>query len=97
MIDAPLFLLGIGLFFIGTIGMLARRSLVHVLVAALISAMGAICVFAHYGTGAAYAERAALVFAAVFAAVLLVGAALAITLYRRRETINVDEVRELRG
>ena len=90
---------GLAFFVVGLGGAATRRSLLVVLMSTELCVLGAAIVFAAYGAargdprGAAYAV-VVLVLGAVLA---LVGAATAIAVYRRRATVNLDELRELRG
>ena len=89
----------LALFFVGLGGMLARRSLLVVWMATELCVLGAAVAFGAFAAargdpkGAAYAF-VVLVLGAVLA---VVGTAVAIAVYRRRATVNVDELRELRG
>lgn len=91
---SPLLLAGLGLVVIGVIGMVTRRSLLHVLVSAQVAGIGPALIFALQQDRG---HVAAAIYVLVFALLSVVAAAVAVTVYRRRGTVNVDEVRELRG
>ncbi len=85
---------GLGLVIIGVIGMVTRRSLLHVLVSAQVAGIGPALVFAQK---ADHGHVAAAIYLLVFALLTVASAAVAVTVYRRRGSVNVDEIRELRG
>lgn len=90
----PLLVAGLGLVIIGVIGMVTRRSFLHVLVSAQVAGIGPALVFALQKDRG---HVAAALYLLVFALLSVAGAAVAVTVYRRRGTVNVDELRELRG
>lgn len=96
---AALFLTGTALFVLGLGGALVRRSLLVTLLAFELAAMGAVVVLVGFALPAgdpdALARAVVLLFVAVAHAVL--GAAVAIAIFRRRGTLNLDELRELEG
>lgn len=96
---AALFLTGTALFVLGLGGALVRRSLLVSLLALELAAMGAVVVLVGFalpaGDPGALARAVVLLFVAVAHAVL--GAAVAIAIFRRRGTLNLDELRELEG
>ena len=94
-----LLLLAIGLFFIGIAGALIRRSLLVSLLSLQVSMLGGVVAFVAFATlrgdPDGIARAVVLLFLAVVQAVL--GATCAIVVFRRRGTVNLDELRELRG
>lgn len=97
--SVALFLTGTSLFVLGLGGALVRRSLLVTLLALELAAMGAVVVLVGFalpaGDPEGLARAVVLLFVAVAHAVL--GAAVAIAIFRRRGTLNLDELRELEG
>lgn len=97
--SSPLLLVGTALFVLGLGGALVRRSLLVALLSLELAATGAVVVFVGFalpeGDASGLARAAVLLFVAVAHAVL--GAAVAIAIFRRRGTLNLDELRELQG
>ena len=99
MLDSPLLVVAIALFFGGLAGTLIRRSFLIALLSTLLSLCGPVLAFTHFAI--ARSDGAGM---AVALLVLLLGGVLAvmgsatlIAVYRRRATVNLDELRELRG
>lgn len=95
----PLLALAALLFVFGLAGALLRRSLLVVLLSIELSVLGAALAFVAFalarGDAAGLAKAALLLFFGVSQAAL--GAAAALAVFRRRATVNLDELRELRG
>lgn len=96
---APLFTLGVVLFMLGFLGLLVRRSFLASLAGALLALVGAGLVFGHYALlrGDPGGLARAVVLLLLGGALAGAGSAFAIAIYRRRGTVNLDELRELRG
>lgn len=97
--EHPLLLLATLLFVVGLAGALLRRSLLVTLLSFELCVLGAVLAFVDFavarGDGAGLAKAAVLLFLGVTHAVL--GAAATLAVFRRRATVNLDELRELRG
>lgn len=96
---AVLLLTGTALFVLGLGGALVRRSLLVTLIALELAALGAVVVLVGFalrgGDEGGLARAVVLLFVGVAHAVL--GASVAIAIFRRRGTLNLDELRELEG
>lgn len=95
----PLSVTALALFIVGLCGMLIRRSLLTALLCLNLSVLGAsllFCVFALRRRDAAGLRDALLMMASV-SLLSSAGAAVAIAVFRRRATVHLDELRELRG
>jgi NADH-quinone oxidoreductase subunit K len=92
-------ILGVGLLVIGLTGALLRRSWLVVLASLELGLLGVSVLFIAFGAArddpAGVARGVILLVLAVAYAV--VGAAVAVAVFRRRATVNLDELRELRG
>lgn len=84
---------------LGLCTMLLRRSIVVVAMGLCVALLGVVLVLA--GAAAAHSDARAAAAAIVIllgaAALAPIAAALGIAVFRRRGTVNVDELRELRG
>ena len=95
----PLTIAALALLLIGLLGMLIRRSVLVALMALNVSVLGAALMFCavairhHDATGLANA----VIVTALVVVLSLLGSAVAIAVFRRRATIHLDELRELRG
>jgi NADH-quinone oxidoreductase subunit K len=91
------------LFAIGSFGLLARRNLLGVLLSAqvmIVAATVALAAFARFGYGGTHPlGGAAFAFFVIAgsAGEVLVAVALLLLLHRRRDTLNSDELDDLRG
>ncbi len=96
---SALLLTGTALFIVGLGGALVRRSLLVALLSLELAGLGAVVVMVGFALPeqdeAGLARASVLLFVAVAHAVL--GAAVAIAIFRRRGTLNLDELRELQG
>lgn len=97
--NGVLLLSGLALFVVGLGGMMVRRSLLTALMGGVIASMGGALAWGHFALARQQPEGVAravlfLLLSGVFA---VVGAGLAIAIYRRRGTVNLDELRELNG
>lgn len=94
-----LLLVGTAMFVLGLGGALVRRSLLVALLSLELAASGSVVVLVGFALpeedASGLARAAVLLFVAVAHAVL--GAAVAIAIFRRRGTLNLDELRELQG
>lgn len=97
--DAPLLLVASGLFIVGLAGALTRRSLIVTLASTQLSLSGGVVAFVHYALvrGEATGLSSAILLLILGGCTAVPGAAMAIAIYRRRGTLNLDELRELRG
>lgn len=88
-----------GLFFIGLAGALTRRSLIVVISALVLSWSGPVLLLAHFARMRQDAQGLAHVVLILLlgVSVVVMSCAVAVAAYRRRGTINLDELRELRG
>ena len=95
----PLLVLASLLFVIGLAGALLRRSFLVTLFSFQLCVLGAALAFVAFAIARhdaqGLAKAAGLIFLGVIYAVL--GAATTIAVFRRRATVNLDELRELRG
>jgi NADH-quinone oxidoreductase subunit K len=96
---AALLLVAVALFFLGLSGALVRRSLLVAVLSMQVASVGAVLAFVAFGVArgdsGGLARAVVVLFISVVHAVL--GAAATIAVFRRRGTINLDELRELRG
>jgi NADH-quinone oxidoreductase subunit K len=94
-----LLIIAVGLLFLGLSGALVRRSLLVALLSLQLSALAGVVAFVAFGMlrgdPDGLARAVVLLFLAAVQAVL--GATVAIVVFRRRATVNLDELRELRG
>ena len=99
MLDSPLLVVAIALFFGGLALSLIRRSFVVALFATLLSLCGPALAFAHFAIGRSDGAglAVALLVLMLGGVLAVVGSAVLIAVYRRRGTVNLDELRELRG
>jgi NADH-quinone oxidoreductase subunit K len=97
--SSPLLILATALLVVGLTGALVRRSLLVSLLCTELALLGGVTAFFAFALPAedpgGIARAAVLLF--LCAAHALLGAAVAIAVYRRRGTLNLDELRELRG
>ena len=99
-LDLPFTLLAAcALVVIGLAGMLLRRSLLVTVMGVELCLLGAALAFAAYAIarGDPVGLAASVVILLVGAVWAILGSALALTLFRRRGSVNIDELRELRG
>jgi NADH-quinone oxidoreductase subunit K len=99
-LDLPFTLLAAcALVVIGLAGMLLRRSLLVTVMGVELCLLGAALAFSAYAIarGDPVGLAAGVVILLVGAVWAVIGSALALTLFRRRGTVNIDELRELRG
>lgn len=93
--------LAVGLFAIGAWGVLARRSIIAVIMSVELMLNGiniALVAFSNYlPFGAGRGEVLVLFVFAVAAAEVAIGLAIAIAVYRLRRDLQVDELDEMRG
>lgn len=96
---SALLLVGTLLFFLGLGGAMVRRSLLVALLSVQVSVLGGVTTFVAFailrGDPDGLARAIAVIFLATVHAVL--GATVTIVVFRRRSTVNLDELRELRG
>ena len=87
------------LFFLGVSGALVRRSLLVAVLSLQVAVLGTVLAFVVFGVArgdsGGLARGVVVLFIGVVHAIL--GAAAAIAVFRRRGTVNLDELRELRG
>jgi NADH-quinone oxidoreductase subunit K len=95
----PLLSLAVLLFIVGLVGALLRRSLLVALLSLQLAMAGAVLAFVAFAVPADDAGGAARAVVVVCLAVVhaIAGAATSIAVFRRRATVNLDELRELRG
>jgi NADH-quinone oxidoreductase subunit K len=95
----PLLIVAVALFFLGLAGALVRRSLLVTVLSLQVASLGAVLAFVAFGIANAdsggLARGVVVLFVGVVHAIL--GAAVTIAVFRRRGTVNLDELRELRG
>jgi NADH-quinone oxidoreductase subunit K len=94
-----LLLVGITLFVLGLGGVLLRRSLLVAMMGGVLSSMGSALVFGHFALVRQDPEGVArgVLLLLLSGCLAVVGGGLAIAIYRRRGTVNLDELRELSG
>ncbi len=95
----PLAITALSLFFVGILGMLIRRSFVVALLSLQVSTVGGALLFCSFALqrqdGAGLSS--AIIVVALACLLSTCGAAVTIAVFRRRGTVNLDELRELRG
>ena len=97
--NASLFFAGIALFIFGFAGAVVRRSFLSTLLGGMLAFMGVAMVFCHYALAKndASGMARAILFLLLGGCLAVSGAGLSIAIYRRRGTVNLDELRELSG
>ena len=97
--SGELFFTGLALFALGFAGAIIRRSLLSALMGGVLAFVGAALVYSHYAL--VRQDPAGLARAVILlelcGCLAITGAGLAIAIYRRRGTVNLDELRELSG
>lgn len=88
---------GCALVLVGIVGVLARRSLLSVLLSFNVGVVGACLLLASAEAEHPKGLVAAFVVAGCGLWVSLCGGAVALAVYRRKGTLHVDELREMRG
>ena len=97
--NSILLVVGLVFFCLGLCGLILRRTLLIALMGGILASMGTALVFSHFALARQDAEglaRAVLILL-LNGCLSVVGAGLAIAIYRRRGTVNLDELRELSG